>query len=271
VTNAPECEQRVTNSVVRRINGERLVVLGWGRAILMQLAHPLIAAGVAGHSAFRGSLSEGAARLYHTVSAMLGLTFGDQARRDAVLERIRSIHRTVNGVLTEPAGPFPAGTPYSAEDPALLLWVHATLLDSNADIYQRLVAPLTHAELDSLCEESAPLVSDLGGDDSTTPRTWKALRAYMDSVERSGVLVVTSVAREMGKAVLAPRAVGWRTPMSGLHTLIGAGLLPPSLRAAYGFPWDKAREARFQRAIRAIRSARRITPETLACWRDARR
>jgi uncharacterized protein (DUF2236 family) len=260
----------VTNSLVRRINGERLVVLGWGRAILMQLAHPLVAAGVAGHSAFRGSLSEGAARLFHTVSAMLGLTFGDHARREAVLERIRSIHRTVNGALPEPAGPFPAGTRYSAEDPELLLWVHATLLDSSADIYQRLVAPLTHEELDALCEESAPLVSDLGGDESTTPRTWKALRAYMDGIERSGVLVVTPAARAMGTAVLAPRAAGWRAPMSGLHTLIGAGLLPPSLREAYGFPWDSAREARFQRAIRLIRSSRRITPAALARWRDAR-
>ena len=261
----------MTTSVLHRINGERLVVLGWGRAILMQLAHPLVAAGVAGHSAFRGSVTEGAARLYHTVSAMLALTFGDDARREAAIQRIRSTHRTVNGVLTADAGPFPAGTRYSAEDPALLLWVHATLLESNAEIYQRTVAPLTAAELDALCEESAPLVPELGGDARTVPTTWAALRRYIEDVERSGVLFVTPAAREIGRAVLAPRAVFWRAPMGRLHTLIGAGLLPPALRQAYGFPWDERRQARFERAIRLIRAARRVMPPQAARWRDARR
>jgi uncharacterized protein (DUF2236 family) len=237
----------------------------------MQLAHPLVAAGVAGHSAFRGSVSDGAARLYHTVSAMLSLTFGDDVRREAALERIRAIHRTVRGTLQEDAGPFPAGTPYSAEDPALLLWVHATVLDSNLEIYQRLVAPLTPDELDALCAESVPPLLELGGDAATAPRTWSMLRAYMERVERSGVLVVTSAARTLGAGVLAPRAAGWPAPFSGLHTLIGAGLLPPFLREAYGFAWDAAREARFQRAMRMIGVARQVTPRTLARWRDARR
>jgi uncharacterized protein (DUF2236 family) len=261
----------VTTTTLRRINGERLVILGWGRAILMQLAHPLVAAGVAGHSAFRGSISEGAARLYHTVSAMLSLTFGDAARRAAALERIRAIHRTVNGTLDEAAGPFPAGTVYSAEDPALLLWVHATLLDSNAEIYQRLVEPLATNERDALCEESVPLLVELGGDAATAPRTWRALRAYMEQVEHSGVLVVTPAARELGAGVLAPRAGGWPAPLSGLHWLIEVGLLPAIIRDAYGFEWNPVREARFQRTMRMIRAARRATPATLARWRDARR
>jgi uncharacterized protein (DUF2236 family) len=267
----PNRELRVTTSVLHRVNGERLVILGWGRAILMQLAHPLVAAGVAGHSAFHGSVTEGAARLFHTVSAMLALTFGDQARRAAKLEHIRAIHRTVNGVLREDAGRFPAGTRYSAEDPALLLWVHATLLESSAEIYQRTVAPLTPAELDVMCEESAPLVAELGGDASTTPRTWAALRRYIEDMERSRVLAVTPAAREIGRAVLAPRAVFWRAPLGRLHTLIGAGLLPPALREAYGFAWDDRRQARFERAIRFIRAARQVMPPQVARWRDARR
>jgi uncharacterized protein (DUF2236 family) len=258
-------------SIIWRVNAERLVVVGWGRAILMQLAHPLIAAGVAGHSGFRGTVGEGAARLYHTVSAMLSLTFGDDDRRQAALDRIRGIHRTVKGTLRDAAGPFAAGTPYSAEDPALLLWVHATLLDSNAQVYQRLVGRLSTEELDLLCEESAPLVTELGGNPATTPRRWRDLQDYIGNIEASGQLVVTPAARAIGTAVLAPRAGRWRAPLGGLHTLVGTGLLPPMLRTAYGFPWDAAREEKFLRAMRLIRAARRVTPRSIAWWHDARR
>jgi uncharacterized protein (DUF2236 family) len=116
--------------VARRINGERLVVLGWSRAILLQLAHPLIAAGVFDHSGFRSSPLAAIQRLHHTTQAMLAISFGDDRRRGAAIEGIRRIHTRVNGTLPDTVGPFPAGTPYSAEDPALLLWVHATLIES---------------------------------------------------------------------------------------------------------------------------------------------
>jgi uncharacterized protein (DUF2236 family) len=256
--------------VVDRINSERVVLLGWSRAILMQLAHPLVAAGVLQHSTFKGGVVEAAARLHHTVSAMLSLTFADDARRAATLTHIRAIHRRVHGSLAAPAGPFPAGTPYSAEDPALLLWVHATLVDSTAEIYSRVVAPLTRHELDAMCNESAPLVEELGGDPATTPRTWKALRAYVTETLHSPVLAVTPDARALGLAVISPRVVGIAAPFSSLHALITAGLLPASIREAYGFTWNAGRERRFQRALRVLRATRRYAPRSVAQWKDAR-
>jgi uncharacterized protein (DUF2236 family) len=153
----------------------------------------------------------------------------------------------------------------------LLLWVHATLLDSSADIYQRLVAPLTPSDLDALCVESAPLLHELGGDCNTTPLTWHALQQYMASVYDSGVLTVTADARELGHAVLSPRAAGVPVPLSGLQRLITVGLLPPGIRLAYGFEWNAARERRFGRALRTLRAMRRVTPPVLAQWRMARR
>lgn len=257
--------------VVQRVNSERVVLLGWSRAILMQVAHPLIAAGVTQHSTFRGGVVEAAVRLHHTVAAMLSITFGDDERRAAAVGRIRAIHRTVNGTLDVDTPAFPRGTRYSAEDPALLLWVHATLVDSTADIYQRLVRPLTRADLDLLCVESAPLLEDLGGDPAITPRTWSALQAYMVSVLDSHVLSITPDTKALGVAVVSPRAAGLPVPLSGLHRLLTAGLLPPSLRAAYGFEWDAVRQARFERAIRAVRGARRLTPRAVAWWPQARR
>jgi uncharacterized protein (DUF2236 family) len=71
-----------TPSISHRINAERIVLLGWGRAILLQLAHPLIAAGVHDHSGFRSTTWAAVTRLYHTVHAMLALTFGSEAERE---------------------------------------------------------------------------------------------------------------------------------------------------------------------------------------------
>ena len=256
--------------IVQRVNAERVVLLGWSRAILMQLAHPLIAAGVIEHSSFRGSALDAAVRLHHTVAAMLSLTFGDDERRAAAIAGIRAIHRRVNGTLGHSVGRFPAGTPYSAEDPALLLWVHATLIDSNIGVYQHIVAPLTQDELDRVCIESAPILEELGGDPATTPRSWNALRAYMDSVYASQTLALADDARALGLAVLSPRAAGLPLPLSGVHRLIATGLLPPSLREAYGFEWNATREKRFRRALGAVRAARRLAPRAIAYWPQAR-
>jgi uncharacterized protein (DUF2236 family) len=259
-----------SGSVLHEVSGERLVVLGWAPAMLMQFAHPLIAAGVGGHSTFKGRVSDAAVRLHHTVAAMLSLTFGTDTERQAALSRIRAIHRTVHGALSAPAGPFPVGTTYSAEDPALLLWVHLTLLDRTADVYQRLRRPLSSDDLDTLCDQSAPLLIELGGDAAAVPRTWAMLRAQIEEARVSGVLTVTPLAHTIGSAVLSPRAAGLPVPFAGFHRLLTVGLLPSWLRAAYGLVWNDRREAQFHRALRLVRAARGVMPDRLARWRQAR-
>jgi uncharacterized protein (DUF2236 family) len=257
--------------VAHRINGERLVILSWPRAILMQLAHPLIAAGVEQHSAFHGGVTQAAARLHHTVRAMLAITFGDEARRAAAVDRISGIHRKVNGTLPQAVGRFPAGTRYSAEDPALLLWVHATLLESSADLYQRLVAPLSEEERDAYCVESLPLLLDLGGDPGAAPRTWAALERYIADIEHSGTLAAAASTRALADAILTPRAGTWALRFGGLNQLLTVGLLSLPVRAVYDYQWNARHEARFARTVRIIRATRRRSPDIVARWHDARR
>ena len=257
-------------SVARRINAERVVLFGWSRAILLQLSHPLIAAGVAEHSSFRGGSFTAAARLHHTIRAMLSLTFGDAAARDETLERIRGIHRRVRGQLAETAGPFPAGTPYFADDPDLLLWVHATLLDSIPLAYEHLVAPLTPAERDAYCEEAAHTAIALGARPAEVPRTWVDLRTYVDGMYRSGRLVVSPQAREVAAAVLAPRMARLIAPAAAANRLLTVGLLPDPLRQPFGFTWNDRRERRLRTVLRMIRGARRAMPEALALWPESR-
>lgn len=247
------------------------MVLSWSRAILLQMAHPLIAAGVAQHSTFRGGAAAAARRAHHTIGAMLALTFGDDGARELTLERIRGIHRRVHGTLPRAVGPFAAGSPYSAEDPELLLWVHATLLESIPDLYQRIVGPLTAAELDAFCVESAATLIALGGDPARAPRSWSALCRYVDDVHRSGALAISQEARAIVKAVLTPRLAGLPFPGGSLHRLMTIGLLPEDIRDAYGFPWNAARAMRLDRTLRWLRRARRMTPDVVARWGDSRR
>lgn len=252
--------------VARRLNGERLSILSWPRAILMQMAHPLIAAGVARHSTFRGGAVTAARRAHGTISAMLSLTFGSDGQRDATIAHIRGIHRRVRGTLGAGAGPFSAATIYSAEDPELLLWVHATLLDSIADFHMRVIGPLTTAELDAFCRESAPTLIALGGDRARAPSDWASLRARMDETAESGVLVVTDEGRSIAHAVLAPRLSAASAPGSAIHRLLTLGLLPPRLRHAYGCDWSAAQQRRFDVLMRVLRRARRLTPGAIARW-----
>lgn len=257
-------------SVIQHVNRERLVLLGWSRAILLQLAHPLVAAGVLEHSGFRGGLIAAAVRLHHTVAAMRSLTFGNEARRQAALDRIRAIHRTVHGTLPAAVGVFPAGTPYSAEDPALLLWVHATLVDSTADIYQRLVSPLTPEELDALCADSVPSFEALGGTPGLAPERWQSLQAYMARMSATHTLAVSPGAKRLGRMVLTPRAAGLPVSLGGLNELLTAGTLPPDIRDAYGLAWNAARQRRFERVVRTVKRLRRLTPAAVAWWPETR-
>ena len=246
-------------------------MLGWSRAILLQVAHPLVAAGVTQHSSFRGGALQAAVRLHHTVSAMLSLMFGRSAQRRDAVARIRAIHTRVNGTLAARVGPFPAGTPYSAEDPALLLWVHATLIDSSADIYQRVVGSLSEHDLDTLCQEAAPLLHELGGDPAKTPNDWIALQRYLSEVYSSGTLAVSDDARMLGQAVLSPRAAGMVVPFSRTQERLTVGLLPADIRRAYGFGWTDADQQAFDRNLQRLRAMRRVLPRAIAHWRMARR
>jgi uncharacterized protein (DUF2236 family) len=261
----------VEHSVARRINAERLVLLGWSRAILLQLAHPLVAAGVDEHSTFRARPWSPVARLHHTVRAMLALTFGGDASRERALEGIRTIHRRVHGSLRVGTGRFPAGTPYSAEDPALVLWVHATLLESLPLVYDLFVAPLTDEERDAYCAEAASTAVALGAPDAAVPRTWIAARSVLQTGYDSGAAVVSDQARAVARAVLSPRFARVAGPAAWMNRVVTLGLLPPHLRGQYGFPWRARDERTFARLVPAIRTLRRVTPRRLALWPDALR
>jgi uncharacterized protein (DUF2236 family) len=235
-----------------------IVVAGWGRALLLQLAHPSIAAGVNEHSSFRGGLGSAVRRLRATVGAMLSITFGGTEAMIAAAAGINAIHDRVRG----------AG--YSAHDPELQRWVHATLVDSISRTYESLVGPLTPAERDRYVAESAIMEPLLGMPRGWLPRDTAQLDAYMNGMLASGRLVVNDTSRALARAILYPPH--WRAvwPAFRAMQLLTLGALPPPIREDYGFQWS-ARDARSLRRWTAfLRALIRWLPRVARQWPMAR-
>ena len=225
-------------SITWKVNREMIVVAGWGRAILLQLAHPAVAAGVHGHSSFRGSLRSSLRRLRSTVGAMLSLTFGDTEQMIAAAAGINTIHDRVRGRCGHAA----ASEAYSAHDPHLQRWVHATLLESIPLTYELLVGPLTARERDRYCAEAAIMEPLLGMQAGWLPRDSAQLDTYMREMLDGGKIAVTDTSRALARAVLYPPRWYAAWPAFRASQVLTIGLLPPSVRRAYGFEWG-AREA----------------------------
>lgn len=247
------------SSVFWQVNREFAIALAGPRAVLMQIAHPLVAAGVAEHSQFR---KHRLARLYRTSVAAMAITFGN---RDFVIRAMQSInrkHRQVHGALRTAVGPFEAGTPYDANDPELKLWVLATITESTLLVYETFVAPLSSQDRESYYQDSLKGTRLFGIPDAIVPPTYGEFRLYMDRMMQSGVITVGADAREIARALFA------RTP-SGLllhaGSLAGIGLLPPRLRREFDFQWTERREHWLRKAAAASSRVRRHLPAALCC------
>jgi len=256
--------------LTQEVNAERIVILGWGRAILLQLAHPLIAAGVAAHSRFAAHPRLAVDRLHGTVSAMLAFTFGPQAAAVETARRIARVHSRVHGTLAEPVGIYAAGTPYRANDPALLTWVHATVVDSTLLTYERFVRPLTPAERDRYCAESCRMEGWLGLEPGMLPASWGELQEALERIYRSGQIAVGATARWLARQLLWPALPMWLRPAARLWRLASIGLLPADLRAAYALPWSARDQLVLDSCTRLVRATLRWWPPALRFWPEAR-
>ena len=261
--------QRADAVVARKINREAVVLLGWGRAILLQLAHPLVAAGVADFSPFGDSAGGYVRRVRRTVGGMLDLTFGSEQAARETIRRINAIHGQVHGRLKQDVGVFPAGTRYSATDPDLLLWVHATLIDSMLLAYESFVAPLTPEERDRYCAEASATAEALGIPADNVPRNFERVRDYLDRMYASGHVVVSPDAKKLASALFSP-PLGPAVALGRVTRLVTVGLLPPAIRDGYGFAWDSRRQKTWGALVGLVRRVRRLLPPMLREWPSSR-
>lgn len=258
------------DAVAWKLQKEVILLLAWSPAILLQLAHPLVAQGVADHSAFRSEPWGRARRLYRTLDAMLGLCFGTERETLTVAGRINAIHDRVHGQLHEDAGAFPTGTAYSAHDPALLAWVHATLLVMNLRVYELFVAPVSAEDKDRYCAEASAIEPYLGIPEGYLPRTVGELERYFDGKLASEEIFVTDVARTLARTIVYPDAPRVAGPLFALMRVITLGLLPPRIRDSYGFAWNARHETVLRLASGLIRRLLPLTPPIVRYWPAAR-
>ncbi len=201
---------------------------------------------------------------------MLALSFGTDAEREHALHGIRTIHTRVHGQLAETVGAFPAGTPYSAEDPALVLWVHLTLLESIPLAYERFVGPVSDQERDTYCAETAWVPTALGARPADVPVTWAHASEQISRMYESGLLTVGTQARELSIAVLSPKLTRLVPPLASWNRLVAVGLLPESIREQYRLSWSDSSQRRFERTVARVRRVRQRLPDFVALWPEAR-
>lgn len=240
-------------SISWRIDREALVLAGGTCALLMQLAHPSVAAGVAQHSDFR---SDPFARLRRTLTATYSIVFGTTARAERSLARMNAIHAAVRGSVPE------TGQPYDARDPDLLLWVHATLVDTAVRIYDRYVQPLTPDEAQAYHAEARTIAVRLGTPEERIPATLAELRAWMAALVERGIVRVSPTARSLAPSVLYPTRFPPRFVWDAAH-LISLSVMPPALRRGYGIGWSPARDAAMERVAGASRRLLPLLPAAL--------
>ena len=241
------------------IDREAILFLGGGRAALLQLAHPFVGHGIDDHSTTRTDPQERFIRTFENIWAMV---FGplDEALESA--RRVHAVHSRINGVIDEKVGRFAAGTPYSAADPAALLWVYATLVDSALLVYELMVRRLSLVEKEQYYQGSKRFAHLFGISQDIVPRRWGDFVTYLAQMYASDTVRVGSRARETARFLLTPPHP-LLTPAAYWYRAVTARLLPPTIRIQFGLRYGRPERALAWASLPALKQILRILPSQL--------
>jgi uncharacterized protein (DUF2236 family) len=235
------------DAVIRWVAAEPALLMGGGRALLLQLAHPKVAQGVADHSDFE---HDPLPRLAGTLDFLTLVVWGTPEEAERAAATVRRVHDHV------------IGPGYSAGDPELQTWVNATLTDTTLDLYARLFGPLPEPVAERYYEDATQIASILGCPRETQPADLAEFRAYFARTVAG--LQVTATARDLARAVLeGARLPAHLKPVLPLSRFVTTGLLPPSIRDQYGMTWGPYRDRSLSVLLRAIGGAGHLVPRAM--------
>jgi uncharacterized protein (DUF2236 family) len=245
------------------------------RALLLQVAHPLVAEGVDQHSNFR---EDPWGRLEATITSYLTIVYGTPSDALAEIARLNGFHRDIRGPVREPDVAERFGETYTARDPELSLWVHATLVDSTMVAYEALVEPLPRDRRERFYAETRPVARLFGVPDGLIPADLAAFEAYLAaSIAPRGPVHPTDASRDIAWHILHPPfaplhpILAWIPRRSSTWTFWPAvALLPPSIRVEYGLALGPAERAVSAWLTRAWRAWRPLLPAGFRQMRAAR-
>jgi uncharacterized protein (DUF2236 family) len=248
-----------------RVNREPVLLLFGMRALLMQIAHPGVAQGVADHSRYR---EDPLGRGIRTFTSMYSLLFGERDEAISVALRVRAIHNRVHGRVVDP---LPAGNQpyYDANDPELLFWVAATLMDSAVMAYEKFITPLSSEEKDQFLREARQFWALFAIPGHLIPADWAAFQEWMAHRLDSGLLTVTPTARRILDNLLGGT---WFTLLlAPFNYAMAAMLLPERLAGRFGLKRSLWVRALYYAMLWSSRLLVRLIPRSLRCVPAARR
>ena len=241
-----------------RISREAAIFLGAGRALLLQLAHPWVAAAVAEHSR---TLADPIGRFHRTFDIVFTMVFGTL---DQAFTAARSLHRrhvAICGRLPQAAGPFAAGSCYCANDIEALTWVHATLIDSAVVAHDLVLPPLSAEERQRHYSESRVFAGLFGIPRESLPSDCHGFVASIEAMSSSDTLTVSPQARTIARQLF--EGTGTRLSVPQWYQRLTAHLLPPQIRTAFGFRYGDADRLAAERIIKRLRRVYRLLPSRL--------
>lgn len=247
------------DTVTWRVNREAVLLAGGGRALVLQVCHPSVAAGVEQHSDYD---TDPWGRLYRTLDLTTKITFGSAETSDKASRQLRGVHAHVHGTRSD-------GKPYDARDPDLLLWVWATLVESSLLVYTRYVRPLPIGDIRRYYSEQQRFAVACGVPEGHWPDSYPEFMDYFHTTV-SDVLHPTEDSRRIVNSVVRPEAPLPLRPVFELLNLATTGLLPPVLRQRLDLPWGPNRERLLAASTVAIRHTLPLLPSLLREFPPAR-
>ena len=247
-----------------RFGGDWTQLLGGGRALILQVAHPVVAAGVSQHSDYEHAPWQ---RLVGTLDLYLRVVFGGPGESsEEAGARLREVHKRIKGVDA-------AGRRYHALDPAPFHWVHASLVETSVEMQRRFGRPLSARECERFYDEMREVGRRYGLRDRDMPPDWRAFRAYFDEMVATELhdsdtlqTVIGTLSHPTKPPALRLPERAWGVaswPAAELGRLVTVGTLPPLLRERIGLPWSRERELLLRANQETIRRLFPRLPERL--------
>jgi uncharacterized protein (DUF2236 family) len=232
-------------SVTWRVNRESAIFLGAGRAALLQLAHPWVAASLVHHS---NLMNDAIGRFHSTFRVIYTMLFGTRAQAIAASRQLYRLHAGISGELPHAVGAHPRGEHYEANEINALCWVYATLVESAIMAYEFVLPPLSRGERDQYYTESKRMAALFGIPAGALPSDWAAFEWYTAEMVESPLLGVGEDARALGHSVLS--GVGTRVRPPRWYRALTAFWMPPRLRTAFELSFGALEEEAVQRVAR---------------------
>jgi uncharacterized protein (DUF2236 family) len=253
------------SSLVWTVSRERVLLLAGMRALLLQVANPKVAQGVADHSDFQRWPVR---RMTRTFAAVYAIAFGTREEAIEAALNVHRIHQRVRGTVKDPL-PRAVDPRYDANDPELLLWVFATLADSTVSAYGTFFHPLSSQECERYYQDYRMFGSLFGIPDHFFPDTWEGLQSWFREELSESRLVITPTARRIFRELLSCTVTARLA--APINYILAGGMLPPQVRAAFGIRWSRSKQAAYLAAVAAVRASARVAPDLIRVVSAARR